>query len=163
MSNSLVSLIIAVHEPGPNLRQACENALAEAPGAEVIVVDDASPEEWWDTIGDLRVQYFRLGQRRGMGGARNYGASRASGDYLIFLRIEDCSATDQVRWRIDHFEANPSVALIVGTSKPDTDASQSKPETFDSAGALAFRRSYFHELGGFDESLPLHPSIGKHI
>ena len=58
---------------------------------EVIVVDDSSTDNSWrvvNTVKDDRVKVFRK-KNEGVSLARNYGISRATGDFVCFLDADD--------------------------------------------------------------------------
>ena len=58
---------------------------------EIIVVDDASTDDSQSTLAEYgdAIELVALTTNHGKGGARNIGAAKASGDYLIFLDGDD--------------------------------------------------------------------------
>ncbi|WP_225844392.1 CDP-glycerol glycerophosphotransferase family protein [Streptomyces sp. HPF1205] len=92
------SVVVPAHRAQGFLRACLDSVLAQSFGdVEVVVVDDASPdacgliaEEF--AAADPRVRPLRLDRHGGAGPARDAGAARASGDYLLFLDADDLLA-----------------------------------------------------------------------
>lgn len=94
----LVSVIIPSFKMGQFIGEALESVGAQTyPHWEVIVVDDAGPED--GTRGaveafaakhpDHRVEYIRHDKNQGVGAARNTAIQRAKGEFLAFLDPDD--------------------------------------------------------------------------
>ncbi|MFC7310513.1 bifunctional glycosyltransferase family 2 protein/CDP-glycerol:glycerophosphate glycerophosphotransferase [Streptomyces monticola] len=89
------SVVVPAHRIQGYLRECLESTLAQSlRDLELIVVDDCSQDacaaiaaEYAER--DPRVQLVRLESRSGAGGARNAGAARARGDFLLFLDGDD--------------------------------------------------------------------------
>ncbi len=177
-----LSIVIPIHNQGAFLFAACESLLRERADTEVIVVDDGSTEELWDLLGELNVKYFRLGRRQGVAAARNYGGRQASGEYLGFLDADDKSAAGGLTWRVDYLDAHPEFRAVAGalgqiigedglplpsftfpwaaTPLPPLltrEWARARGPMQTAAWSLTFRRDFFLELGGFDESLRFDP------
>ena len=89
---STVTIIIPVHGHEGMTRACVEAAITTLPtdlAVEVVVVDDASPEPLraLDDI-DPRVRLVRSDANLGFAGACNLGASRATGELLVFLNSD---------------------------------------------------------------------------
>ncbi|MFD9793254.1 CDP-glycerol glycerophosphotransferase family protein [Streptomyces sp. NPDC059070] len=91
MPRPLFSVVVPVHRVQGFLREALESVLDQSYGdLELIVVDDRSPDGCAAIVAefaeaDARVLPVRLPVRRGVSAARNVGAVRAGGEYLLFL------------------------------------------------------------------------------
>jgi glycosyltransferase involved in cell wall biosynthesis len=86
------SLVITSYNQKKFITDAIASALSLRPPAdEIIVVDDASTDGSQDILREYanRVEFITLRANRRRGGARNCGAMRATGDYLIFLDGDD--------------------------------------------------------------------------
>lgn len=83
-----VSVVIISHNEGPRLRATIEGVLTTAPRStmDVVVVDDHSTDGSTEFLldGSTGVKLVRPGTRMGIAGARNYGASQALGEILVF-------------------------------------------------------------------------------
>lgn len=92
MSEPLFSIVIACYNHEKFIREAVDSVLRQQhAGVEVIVVDDSSSDrsvEILKSYGDL-IRLECLPVNRGVGAARNHGASVAGGRYLIFLDGDD--------------------------------------------------------------------------
>ena len=92
-SNPDVSFVIAAFRAADTIARAIDSALAqEDVEVEVIVVDDASPDETAAIVKamtDPRVRLIRLPENRGPGGARNAGLDAARGDWVAILDADD--------------------------------------------------------------------------
>jgi glycosyltransferase involved in cell wall biosynthesis/GT2 family glycosyltransferase len=119
-----VSVVVVVAD-SLSATERCLTGLAEATDGvdyEVIVVDDAASVEtgeWLATLaGDVRV--VRNDRRRGMLGARNQGAARATGRYLAFLDPTMVPRRGWLSALLAAAEAHPDLA-VVGSKLLDTD------------------------------------------
>lgn len=89
------SIVVPVHRAQGFLRACLDSVLTQSFGDfEVIVVDDASPDACGAIIAefaaaDARVLPIRLDRTGGTGPARDAGAARAVGRYLLFLDADD--------------------------------------------------------------------------
>lgn len=106
----LVSVIVATNRGRPFLDEALDSVAAQTyPHVELIVVDDGSPEsagvqEATDRIPGAR--YIRQ-EPAGVSTARNLGAFRAHGDYLVFLDDDDRWAPSRLAHQLSALEARP--------------------------------------------------------
>jgi glycosyltransferase involved in cell wall biosynthesis len=92
VSRPTFSIVITSFNQRAFIRDAVESALPFRDDVrEIIVVDDASTDGSQAVVagyGDA-IQFISLTTNYGKGGARNMGAARATGDYLIFLDGDD--------------------------------------------------------------------------
>ncbi|MET9874589.1 CDP-glycerol glycerophosphotransferase family protein [Actinacidiphila glaucinigra] len=92
------SVIVPVHKVQGYLRACLDSVLSQSlPDLEVIAVDDRSPDHCGRILDeyaarDSRVIALHHEENRGVGRARNTGAERATGDYLLFLDGDDTLA-----------------------------------------------------------------------
>ncbi|MGF6175758.1 glycosyltransferase family 2 protein [Ensifer sp. 4252] len=92
-TNPDVSFVIAAFKATDTITRAIDSALAQEDVAvEVIVVDDASPDDTAavvEAIGDPRIRLIRLPANQGPGGARNAGLDAARGEWVAILDADD--------------------------------------------------------------------------
>jgi GT2 family glycosyltransferase len=150
--------------------QACLEALPRASSvhAEVIVVDDASPQEIREVAERHGAVYHRLDANAGPSSARNAGARRATGDILLFVDSDVVVAPGAVDHILRVFADDQDVAAVFGSydNQPKAPGLLSQyrnllhhyvhqtgnrdASTFW-AGLGAVRRATFLAVGGFDE------------
>lgn len=137
--------------------------------AECIIVDDHSTDSSADIAAALGAVTVRVNSQAGPGAARNLGASRSSGDLLVFVDSDVCVHRDTLSRIRARFEADPELDALIGCYDDDpvspTFVSQyknllnhyvhqhghAKATTFWSACG-AIRRDVFRAEGGFDEA-----------
>ena len=173
-----VSVII----PTQNRPQLLLKAIASVeqqtiPPEEIIVVDDASQENYWQEIQPQidavqpRVIWQRLPQTSGASVARNKGAEVATGDILMFLDDDDTWTPDKIANQVKIFYDNPKIGLVyAGRRVVDergellfviTPKLQGKiyTELLQSnyvgvTSSVAIRKEVFQAVGGFDSQMP---------
>jgi O-antigen biosynthesis protein len=111
----VVSVVIPVHGK-INYTIACLRSIERAPSAlpfEVIVVDDASPDDTLRALADVAgLRVLRNEKNLGFVGSCNAGAAIARGDYLFFLN-NDTQVTPGSTDELVHFlEAHPHVGIV---------------------------------------------------
>jgi len=97
----LVSVVITTYRRAALVQRAIRDVLNQTvQDVEVIVVDDASPDETERAVKgvrDPRVRYVRHEQNKGPSASRNTGIGVAQGEYIAFLDDDD-------GWREDKLE-----------------------------------------------------------
>ena len=111
------SIIITFYNQRDFIKDAVDSALAlRNPGLEIIAVDDASTDGSVQVLKQYQssVQVVCLETNQGACGARNRGASLATGDYLVFLDGDDAF----MPWALDVYERivqSKQPKMILGT------------------------------------------------
>ena len=172
-----ISIIVPVFNNPRDLAE-CLTGLSAAlcPGAEIIVVDDASTDDTPTVPLQFGARVLQLAQNSGPAAARNYGARYAQGDILFFVDADVVITPAAVDRVLLVFAEHPEVAAVFGSYDAQPRAAgvvsryrnllhhfvhqhgNTEAATFW-AGCGAIRRAVFQELGGFDaQRFPL-PSI----
>lgn len=143
--------------------------------AEVIVVDDRSPDATAEVAARLGARVLTTPQNGGPGLARNLAAEHAAGDILWFVD-SDVIAWEDGAAKLQRAFADPGVAAVFGSydAAPDGAAWFSRyknlmhrfyhqkanrdAQTFW-AGCGAVRKDVFRQIGGFDVETYRVPSI----
>ncbi|MEK6805794.1 MAG: glycosyltransferase family A protein [Pseudomonadota bacterium] len=114
MNNPLVSIIIPCFNAAPWLSQTLESALSQTwPRVEVVVVDDGSTDGSADIArryGDSRLKLVQ-GSHHGACAARNFGYSKAQGNYIQFLDADDLISPDKIAAQIALLRESPRHSL----------------------------------------------------
>lgn len=89
-------MIIPVYNAAAYVTQAVESALAQPETAEVLLVEDGSPDNSLDVCRALASKYDKVrflqhpnSENRGAGASRNLGMQSAKSDYVAFLDADD--------------------------------------------------------------------------
>jgi len=94
-----LSVIVPTYGRAEDVVRAVDSALAQEVDAEVIVVDDASPQPI--VISRDRVSVLRLSTNLGAAGARNAGVAAAKTEWIAFLDSDDIWTPGSLRQRLD--------------------------------------------------------------
>lgn len=108
------SIVIPVYGKFP-LTLACLRALAAHPpanGAEVIVVDDGSPDDTGEHLPRIEgLRYYRRAANGGFIAACNDGASLARGEYIVFLNNDTIPQPAWLDALLRTFDEHPDAGL----------------------------------------------------
>lgn len=162
------SIVITNHNYGRFLAQAVDSALTSK--AEVIVVDDGSTDDSWDTLVSYGGRISALRQKNsGQAAAINTGVAATSGEIVLFLDADDIVRPDRidrvaesfrvsdVRWlRHDMvlFDERGPLGLAYkfeGVLEPEHEF-EATGRVRGSTSGLAFRKSFLDELGQVPEA-----------
>lgn len=166
-----VSVVIPVYRSERFIRRTLEAVFAqELPAAEVIVVDDGSPDGTAALLAsEPRVSVLRQANR-GMAAARNAGLAAARGELLAFLDHDDRWPADKLAWQVAFLRDHPDVAMVGGRSRW-VDEAGAELGTYPAAvgevsremlraanhfagpGGTLMRAAAVRAAGGFDETL----------
>ncbi len=112
----LISVVMPLFNAADTVMFALASLEAQACGDwECIIVDDGSTddsERILRTVGDSRVQYYRLDRNRGRGYARQYGLTMANGKYVTFLDADDWIYPEKFRVQAELLESAPDLAIV---------------------------------------------------
>jgi GT2 family glycosyltransferase len=157
LSSLPISVIVVTY----NSAHCVGHALAAAPSAELIVVDNASSDDTIEQVKTFSCSLVANDRNLGFGAACNQGARSATREFLLFLNPDAVLAPDAVE-----------LLLAAAASRPDAVAFGPRHELpgrgnvqapsglrevqFLSGAALLCRKSAFDKVGGFDETFFLY-------
>lgn len=117
-AGAAVSVVVPCYRCAATVVRAVESALAQSlPPLEIILVDDASPDDTPAALRRLRerdpsrVTILTLAQNRGPSGARNAGWDAARGDYVAFLDADDSWHPRKLEIQLEVMRQDPDAAL----------------------------------------------------
>ena len=169
--NPLVSVIIPTYNRGWILKEAIESVLNQDYDAfELIVVNDGSTDDSRDLLAGFDNITVLEQPNQGVSAARNKGVAHAKGSFIAFLDSDDVWLPRKLAVQVDFFQQNPK-ALVCQTQEtwvrkgrrvnPGRRHQKQSGMFFDrslalclvSPSAVIIKKSFFDEIGGFDESL----------
>jgi len=161
------SIIIPTYNREKTIIRAIDSVLQQSfANFEIIVVDDGSVDATKEVVSSLydnRIHYYYQANQ-GVCAARNYGASLASGDYLVFLDSDDYVTTN---WLEDFYnikDYNYDIIFCqmkrIDKKYPNGFVVNPKDKKFGAIGngivipgAFMIKKIIFDKVGGYDESL----------
>lgn len=154
----MISIIIPFFNSEKTLGRAINSVIAQTCSYwELILVNDgsldSSEEIAMSFLDDPRVSYFHHGNK-GVSSARNFGASKAKGDWIIFLDSDDELVAKS------HVNYSDTI-IFFGLGKDIIESSyclinEKVKENLQSAripGSYCFKKKSFFQIGGFDEKM----------
>lgn len=105
---------------GRYVRQTVCSILAnDQVGLDILVIDDASPDDTWSIVRTLpqldpRVRVLRNEQNLGLIGTANKGLHLAEGDYVVLLSADDALAPCWLDRGVDLLERTPAASFAIG-------------------------------------------------
>jgi GT2 family glycosyltransferase len=167
MSAKKLSIIIpTLNRPDQLSRLVDKIVIYAAPEVEVIVVDD-SLERWKgadaETFKEGQINYIHRAEKLGVSSARNIGAKRARGEYLLFLDDDDDFTEMYFSDFLESINSSPKM-VFCEMSRREADGSEriEKAKIDDSGnlieiifipGAWLIDTDFFEKIDGYDERL----------
>jgi len=161
-------VVVTCRDYARYLGEAVESVVLNGTDYELTIVDDASTDETPEVARELQaryphVRYLRLPWQGGLGRARNLGIGTLDSAFVALLDADDRFGPDYLLGaervlRVGADIANPA-ALVFGTETgrwepPDATTLPMLLRHNSVHYCSAFRRSFWAEIGGFDEQLP---------
>lgn len=109
----LVSIIMPTFNGSDHILTAVKSVLSQTwVNLELIIVDDGSEENHWNSIQsqiplDSRIRLFRLPENQGAYFARNYALARAKGDYITVHDDDDWSHPEKIERQMSEILKSP--------------------------------------------------------
>lgn len=151
MPTPTVSVIIPAYRAAHTIARALDSALGQTcPPAEVLVVDDGSPDDLAAAVRPYEGRVALLSKPNGgAASARNWGLDRARGEFVAFLDADDEWEPHKLERQLALFRAHPELGLVATErfrqrpGQPRVAPPACTDEDFDrvlsAAGAPAFR------------------------
>lgn len=108
------SIIITSYNQKSFVKEAVESVIAQKGSREIIVVDDGSSDGSLDMLQSYgsAIRLLSYGENKGVIYARNYGAVRATGEYLVFLDGDDALTQDALNVYSDIVDQKLPVVIL---------------------------------------------------
>lgn len=168
-----VDVVIPTFERREQTLRAVESVFAQSYSEfEVFVVEDGSSAFAAEAqkTADKSFHYFQSKENRGPSHARNFGASRGSGEFLAFLDSDDLWHKEKLEKQLKYLNENPDIQWVHTNESWIKDGRKILPKSIHrkqggqflerafalcliSPSAVLFRRSFFEKTGGFLETL----------
>lgn len=164
----MISVVLPTYNRGASILKAVESVISQSfHDWQLIIVDDGSTDNTNEVVEKLlhddRIKYYKQ-NNQGVCSARNFGASKASGEYLIFLDSDDLLLHDALKIFNNCLESKPLLVfarvVVVNTDGAEEikvnkfGASALKRGTISLlAGSYVIKKDIFVQVGGFDEKL----------
>jgi glycosyltransferase involved in cell wall biosynthesis len=178
-----VSVVVPCYRYGQYVTDCVTSLLANtAVDLDILVVDDASPDDSWSVVErlpllDPRVRVQRNEQNLGLIGTANAGIMAAKGDYVVLISADDALTPGWLDRGVSLLEANPRAVLAYGRvrrfsgpvpglwrKRPSRSAVHSGRDWIEqsctggvtpvSSPEAIVRTSAQHEVGGYRPELP---------
>jgi glycosyltransferase involved in cell wall biosynthesis len=163
----LISCITPTYNRAALLKDSIESTISQTyPNWEMIIVDDGSTDNTKCLVKsyidkDNRIKYYK-NSGKGGASARNFGISKANGDYIAFLDDDDISLPHRFKSQLNAAERNGSRFIVSGyevrDKKTDKLKSVVRLELKGSGAGFPSRwlikRDLLLQVNGFDEDYP---------
>ena len=160
-----VSVIMPMYRPGRFIHEAIDSIVAEAePGTEIIVVDDGSKDGTAESIekrGFSNLLVLRQ-DNAGPASARNFGLSRARGEFVAFLDADDMWLVGKLGIQLQIMADHPYAGIVMGNTVGFGEHAEDgdhrflanwESRQFLQLGSALVRRQVFDKAGMFDPAL----------
>ena len=119
-----VSVILATYNRAEYLTGCIQSVLSQNyKDWEFIIVDDGSQDHTFEIINPYLERYYNIRylkhKNKGAALSRNIGIKASFGNYITFIDSDDQYLSNHLQSRLDIFNKNPEIELIVGGFKPD--------------------------------------------
>jgi len=171
--SQLISVIIPTFNRSNLILRTIESVLNQSyKNFELIIVDDGSTDNTHEVLNSLinsaKIKYFKR-QNAGVSASRNFGVSRASGEFITFLDSDDEWLSHKLRDQLDYFSQNPHMRIVYGEEiwirngkRVNQKAIHKKSggsiflacleQCLIAPSSVMLEKKLFFEMGGFDES-----------
>lgn len=132
MTNS-ISVIIPVYNAEKYIRRAVESALGLSEVAEIIMVEDGSPDNALSVCESMekkhsKVKLFRHpnGKNKGAGASRNLGIKNATSEYIAFLDADDYYLPNRFEKESELFPIQSEIDGVYGCTKAEFETEEAE-------------------------------------
>lgn len=147
-----ISVIIPVYNAASYVAQAVESALMQPEAAEVVLVEDGSPDDSLAVCERLAAAYDRVhlyrhpgGRNHGVSASRNLGIQHSRCDYVAFLDADDYYLPERFCLAKKLFAANPDIDGVLeatGTCFEDAESEKRWQTVKDNGESITMIREH---------------------
>lgn len=118
--NELVSIVIPAYNCERFLEECVQSCLSQShKPVEIVIVDDSSTDNTFEVASALQsknTKVFRK-QNGGAGAARNFGLTKSTGEYVMFLDADDYLCSDAVQTQLELIRDEKNCVALCNWSK----------------------------------------------
>jgi glycosyltransferase involved in cell wall biosynthesis len=118
-----VSIVVPCYKYGQYVTDCVTSLLKNTEvDLDILVVDDASPDDSWSVVQGLprldpRIRVHRNAHNKGLIGTANDGIMAATGEYVVVLSSDDALAPGWLDRAVSHLESHPRAVLAYGPTR----------------------------------------------
>ncbi|MEW6170798.1 MAG: glycosyltransferase [Candidatus Omnitrophota bacterium] len=172
--NPKVSVIIPTYNRANYIVETIDSVLAQTyEDFEIIVIDDGSTDNTEDTINKYngKIRYFYQ-ENKGTAAARNFGISKARGEYIAFLDDDDLWLSEKLERQTAILDADKQIGFVCSAGYKIDEHNNNKISSWQRNGnanrttfeslyernfvynlTVLIRKRCIEEVGGLDETL----------
>jgi glycosyltransferase involved in cell wall biosynthesis len=109
-----VSVVIPCYGQAHFLSEAIESVVGQSHPAEIVVVDDGSPDNTAEVAAAYPQARYVWQENKGLAEARNSGFRASTGKYVMFLDADDRLTSTAIEAHLKCFAEHPEAQLVVG-------------------------------------------------
>lgn len=116
-SNSLVSIVIPVHNGEIYIREALESCLKQTyQNIEIIVVDDKSEDNTLNILKEYgeKITVLPVEKQNGLGNVINIGIRASKGKYIARMDADDIMLPERIQKQVEYLENNTNCVAVGG-------------------------------------------------
>lgn len=106
-----VDVVVVAYNSADVLRE-CVGPLADVPGLNVVVIDNASPDASLESVADLPVDAVRAGRNGGFAAGCNLGIARGDAPYVLLLNPDAAMTVADVDALVRVLDEEPAVGMV---------------------------------------------------
>lgn len=118
--NKLISVIMPTYNAERFITDSIKSIINQSYQSwELIVIDDCSTDgtaEIIESFSDTRIHYYKCEENLGVAQARNFGISKATGEWIAFLDSDDLWAPTKLEKQVSFLEKNETVSFVFTAS-----------------------------------------------
>jgi len=173
----LISIIVPVFNSSEYIEKCLQGLFASSyENFEVIAVDGGSTDDTREIAEKMKAMVFQIDPTKGVAAARNLGAQKSHGEFLLFVDSDVVVRKDTLSLVFENFKNHPEIDAVFGSyDDSPTDENflsqyknllhhfhhqhaKTEASTFWT-GCGAIRKNVFEDIGGFDDESFSLPSI----
>jgi glycosyltransferase involved in cell wall biosynthesis len=162
-----ISVIIPIYNAEKYMRKAVESALEQPETGEILLVEDASPDNALQICRELEQKFKKVRllrhpdfQNHGAGASRNLGIKKARYNYVAFLDADDFYLKGRFTKAMELFDRYPDIDGVYEAVGVHFDGNSGKDKWLAKGikeqVTLTVKKQFFNHCGFLFENLKLH-------
>lgn len=158
MESKILSIIIPVYKVEEYLNKCVDSILCQdTSNCEILLIDDGSPDRCGEICEEYSVKYDNVSSfhktNGGLSDARNYGISRAKGEYIWFIDSDDYIENNCIQTIIEKLEEYKCDVFVCQSRTVDDNGKTEDEVNYSIANGLYTSEGYMETLNRNPKSI----------